>query len=267
MSDNITDISETVVFIISGICFFLLLAGFNIYFLFFYRRKRQEHEEEQKQLTLKYNQALLQSQVEIQEELLQHISREIHDNLGQIAALVKLNLSSFPDGLSEEATRKLKDTRELMKKLMTDIKALSLSLNTDYLSEEGLIRAIEGECNRLNNLNLFNVRFYAKGFITGLDSGKQIFLYRMFQELISNIFKHSEATEIIVRIEMDDQQLLLEVADNGKGFDVDVVMKRSLKQQSTGIRGLQKRAALIGGRLDIQSSEGEGTSAKIYLIL
>jgi two-component system NarL family sensor kinase len=267
METGSNELSESIVFIISGICFFLLLGGFNIYFLFFYRRKQYQNEQEKKQLELKYSQALLQAQVEIQEELLQHISREVHDNLGQVAALIKLNLAAFPADLSDDASRKLEETRHLMKKLMLDIKTLSLSLNTDYLSEEGLIKAIEGECKRLNQINLFTVDFTTNGLIYGLDSGKQIFLYRMFQELISNIFKYAEASLITVIVDIGENELLLQVADNGKGFHVEEVMRKSLKQQSTGLRGLQKRADLIGANLHIQSEPGKGTTIKICLPL
>ena len=262
-----SDQSESIVFILTGICFFLLLGGFNIYFLFFYRRKQFKNEQEKKQLELQYNQALLQAQIEIQEELLQHISREVHDNLGQVAALIKLNLAAFPADLSEEATKKLEETRHLMKKLMLDIKALSLSLNTDYLSEEGLVRAIEGECKRIDQLGLFKVDFNITGIVTGLEAGKQIFLYRMFQELVSNIFKYAEATGITVTIYADETVFILEVKDNGKGFDVDEVIRQSLKYQSTGLRGLQKRAELIGARLEIKSDAGKGTSIKIHVPL
>lgn len=267
MNNNASDLSETVVFIVCGICFFLLLAGFNIYFLFFYRRKRQEHEEEQKQLEIKYNQALLESQVEIQEELLQHISREIHDNLGQVAGLIKLNLLAFPPGLSAEAHKKLEETRELMRKLMGDIKALSLSLNTDYLSEEGLYNAIQGECDRLNRLGLIQADFFHSGIQPALDSGKQIFIYRMFQELVSNTLKYAQATDITVQAQSDQKQLVLEISDNGKGFNVEEVMRRSLSQKSTGLRGMQKRCKLIGADLELKSLPGQGTTVRILLNL
>lgn len=259
--------SEGITFILSGIAVLLLLVGFNIYFLFFYRKKQGQHAVEKQKMEEHYQHILLQSQLEIQEELLQHVSREIHDNLGQVAALVKLNLVSFPDGLSEEADKRLQHTRVLMQKLMLDIKTLSLSLNMDYLQEEGLVKALEGECNRIRLLQLLQVDFSSEGLFAGMNPGWQIIVYRMFQETVSNVFKYAQATALSVEVKTENDIFTLVIADNGIGFPVEETLQQAFKNGSTGIKGMQKRMNLIGGSLTIHSSAGNGTRVTMVIPL
>ncbi len=254
------------IFTLSGICFCLLITGFITYFIFFYRKKQIQNEQEQKRLQLKYNQALLESQIEIQQQLLQQVSGEIHDNLGQVAALIKLNLVTFPKDIPQEAASKLEQTRELMKKLITDLKALSISLNTDYLEDEGLFKILEVECERLNRSGSIKAIFAASGSQPLLDIGKEIFLYRMVQELIGNVLKHAEATELILSVDGNEKELSIEIRDNGKGFGLEEIGKNGNKT-STGLRSLKKRCFLIGAELNINTKQGNGTQVKIRLPL
>ena len=121
--------SEIIIFIVAGISFFLLLSIFIIYFIFLYRKRQKHFEQVQKTKEAQYRQALLQSKMEIREQTLQHISRELHDNLGQIASLIKINLNVLPKNLSGDVDRKIEETKELSRQLILDIKGMSQSLN------------------------------------------------------------------------------------------------------------------------------------------
>jgi len=257
---------QVAISVIGASLILILLSSFIIYFVFIYRQKQREHEQQQKQLETKYNQALLESQLEIQEQVLRHISRELHDNLGQLAALVKLNLTTLSTAGPDTETR-LQETRDLMKLLMSGLKELSVSLNIDYLGEEGLFKALEIETERLNRTGAIRAVFASTGAIPSLDEGKQIFLYRMCQELISNIVKHAEASEVQIHAGCTGTHLVIEVRDNGKGFDASPLIEKRRNGGSTGLRSLWKRARLIGAELIIDSSPGKGSSAKIHLSL
>jgi two-component system NarL family sensor kinase len=257
---------ENEVITFSGICLCLLFTVFIIYFIFFYRKKQVENEQEKKGLQLKYERGLLQSQIEIQEQLLQQVSTEIHDNLGQVAALIKINLATFPRNIPPDAMDKLEQTRELMKKLTTDLKALSVSLNTDYLEDEGLLKVLEREVEKLNRTGTIHAVFYPVGYLPEMEVGKEIFLYRMVQELIGNVLKHAQAKELVLSVDANEHELAIQVKDNGTGFDPAFLENNGYKT-STGLRSLKKRCKLIGAILSIESKPGNGTSVRIHLPL
>jgi len=258
--------SDIVFIMVMGFAFFFLLAGFLVYFVFMYREKQLIHIEEQKRLTAQYQQAVLESQMEIQEEVLQHVSSEIHDNLGQIASLLKIQLHTFPTPEDPVAQDKLNDSKDLLGKLIKDLKSLSVSLNTDYVAELGLLEALKKEAERINKTGTVNTQVYADD-MPQLDHGKEVFLYRMAQEILNNMLKHAEATEIHIRLSYADHVLTAVFEDNGKGFNVDQMFSEGIKNQKSGLRNLKKRCDLIRGKLEITSSLNKGSRFLINLPL
>ena len=130
----------------------LLLLIFSILLLLKYRRKRNSHRHEKQQLQNVFQQELLRSQLEIQEQTFKNISQEIHDNIGQVLTLAKLNINTMPDCPSKDLQEKINDTRELITKAIQDLRDLSKSLNTDFVTEMGLIKSIEYELNLVKKI-------------------------------------------------------------------------------------------------------------------
>lgn len=134
---------------------------------------------------------LLSSKVEIQEQTLQYISRELHDNIGQIASLVKLNLNTISLSDSEKAAKKIANTKELMSQLLIDLKLLSTNLNTDKIAKIGIIKAIQIEVEKMNKIGLFLVSLEVDNNLPIIDSEREIIIFRMVQEVLNNTMKHS----------------------------------------------------------------------------
>ena len=108
------------------------------------------HKQEKQQLQSQFQQTLLQSQLEIQEQTLQNISQEIHDNIGQVLSLAKLNIGTIDIYQPEKAQVKIHDSYELMGKAIQDLRNLARSMNSSYVMEMGLLRAIEYEVEMIN---------------------------------------------------------------------------------------------------------------------
>jgi signal transduction histidine kinase len=212
-------------------------------------------------MKLKFSQTLLQSQIEIQEQTLQHISRELHDNLGQVASLIKINLTTLKLNDPEKAVEKIEHTKDLTRQLIADIKSLSVSLGSDRIAQTGLARAIETEVERLNKTGEFVATYRLQGAMPDIDADKSLILYRMAQEVLNNMVKHSEAKHINIFIHVNENVFILAFRDDGIGFNSAEKMNAS----GAGLRNLQNRATLINAQLHIQSLPGNGTEITIEM--
>ncbi len=137
----------------------LLLPGcFISVFALFYQYRRNKHNQEKQQLTVEFKHALLQSQLGIQEQTMLTISQEIHDNIGQVLSLAKLNLGTIDVNKPESFTQKITDSRELVGKAIQDLRNLAKGLNTSFINEMGLLRSIEYELDMIKRSGGFITR-------------------------------------------------------------------------------------------------------------
>lgn len=254
--------TSVIVGIIAGTVILILLAGFIFTFLMLFQKKQQKFKDEKQKLQLNFTQILLQSQLEIKEQTLRHLAFELHDNLGQIASLIKINLNTLQLDDKEKSIQKIDDTKELVRQLITDLKSLSVSLNGDLIAKIGFIKGIENEVERLNKTGEFATQLKVDGAVQ-LDENTTIILYRMVQEVINNIVKHSEARHIQFVISVSENLFNLVISDDGVGFNLE----DKLTSGGSGLLNLQSRAKLIQAQFSIQSSPGVGTKICIELPL
>lgn len=225
-----------------------------------YRKRRKENEE----MRVRFSEQLLASKLEIQEHTLQHVSRELHDNLGQVASLIKINLNTVQLKNPEAAEIKLANTKELVKNLITDLKLLSVSLSTDKISKLGLLRALKLEEEKIRKTGLFEVHLTHPETLPIIDGEKEIIIYRMVQEILNNTIKHSQAKNIDINASINKNNFELTITDDGVGFDVEKLLADA-NDLGNGLINLQSRAKVINANFNIQSSPGQGTKSTISL--
>ncbi len=236
--------------------FLLLVFFFLLAFIVRYRKRIKENLL----IKSKYQQELLQTQIEIQEQTLTTISQEIHDNIGQVLSLAKLNLNTLQPGEHE----KLQDTKMLVSKAINDLRDLSRSMHGDKIADLGLQEAIANELKILQNTGQFITELKSTGQPYKILPQKEMVLFRIVQEAMNNAIKYSRAKTIGIIIEYQAKQLLLTISDNGVGFDTN---NTSPATTGLGLKSMQNRAQLIGAYLTIQSLPGEGTKINIELPL
>lgn len=244
---------------------FVILGAFIILFMLLYRYRHNKMIKERQLLEAMYKQTLLQTQLEIQEQTFQNISQEIHDNIGQVLTLAKLNLNTVGTDIPEPAGEKVLRSKELVSKAISDLRDLSKSLNTDMVKELGLYEIVQRELIMVSRSGQFQANFTADGDPQRFDKQKELIIFRIFQELLHNIIKHSNAKTINVQLVYTTGQFGLTVYDDGKGFDT-----ASLSTEQSfglGLRNMQNRATLIGATLQLHSVPGQGTTAYIELPL
>ena len=245
--------------IFGGTIAFLVLAGFIIFFSVMFLRRKNKHILEKKEMQSQYEQTLLQTQLEIQEQTLKNISQEIHDNIGQVLSLAKLNLNTIPQ---IESSDKIALTEELLGKAINDLRDLSKSLHPEKIVDIGLINAIRNELVVMQKASKLSAELITNDEELKLSNEKCIIVFRMMQEILHNILKHAKAKNVKVKMHVNDNNITIEIIDDGKGFDM-----ANLKSTETGIglKSIQQRCALINASFNIDSTPGAGTSIKLII--
>ena len=254
---------EVELFIVIGCVVTLLFIAFIVSFLLVNQKRHFNYLKEKQELKNVFQQTLLQSQIEIQEQTLQHISKELHDNFGHIASLIKINLFTLQLNDTEKALAKIEDTKDLTRQLIADIKSLSVSLGSDRIAQAGLAKAIETEVEHLNKTGEFTATYNLLGPMPDIDADKALILYRMAQEVLNNMVKHSKAKHINILLQVNENVFILAFSDDGIGFNAEEKATAS----GAGLRNLQSRALLINAHLHIESLPGNGTTITIGLPL
>lgn len=230
-----------------------------------YQSKRFRHQKELLELREAFNQTLLQSKLEIQESTLDHISKELHANFSHLVSLININLSAILPQSSPDMKESILETKSLAKQLLSELKALSASLNTDHIMQIGFIKAYDNELNRLRKIKSYTITFTKIGEEFRLLPEQEIILFRLCQEVLNNIIKYSKASSIRTTISYSQNLLNLEISDNGVGFDMETVLQESAEKESTGLINIKKRASLINASIAINSSFGKGTTVSITI--
>jgi signal transduction histidine kinase len=256
--------TEIIIAIIAASLLVIILAGFIIVFLFFYNKKKRLHFEELAEQQKSLKEEAFRSEMEIREQTLQYIAGEIHDNVGQLMLLAKLNLNkilmSAPDKVIEE-------TRDIVGEAINDLRDISKSLHTEQIISLNLCLAIEKELKRIKKTGLFETSFKVEGEIKEIDSSKRLILFRMIQEILQNILKHSKSSLVEIHLTYQKEFLYLNIQDNGKGFNVEETMKREGQKNGSGLLNLQNRANALQAELTIKSQTDEGTGIHIKMPL
>jgi len=255
------DSKEIIIYIaiVTGIIVFLAVA---ITLMIVARNKREWlHKEQLESLQLKTEKQILESEVAIQENVLQAISREIHDNLTLSLTLAKLYLNTFPWDEPDKARIKLNDSVDILTKTISDLSDISKSLNSDIIVSQGLIGALEEELGRIKRAGLFNIVFNIIGDVVYMDNKKDLLIYRIIQEAFNNIIKHSKTRHAWLTLDYRAPTIHITIGDCGTGF----IPTSTAKKSGAGLTNMRLRAGLIGGEVTINSQEGKGTLIELTI--
>lgn len=222
-----------------------------------YLKRDLKHLREKEIMEADFEKQLLQSQLETQEETLNQLSIEIHDNVGQL-----LNSTKLLIGITQRSLTKSHDTLlmadDTLAKAIQELRSLSKSLNREWLQQFDFIENLEVEINRINAAKNLQIHLFRPAALS-LKAGEQIILFRIVQELLQNSLKHAEAKNIEINIKEDGQNITIYIADDGAGFDEKTVSK------SVGILNIKHRTRLLGGTVVWNSSNSSGTDVTIQL--
>ena len=250
-------LSQEITIILVGSTFFLLVAVGIIVLFLIYQKKQLQFILEKQELSNHFQKELLTTRIEAQEETLNQLSRELHDNVGQLLSSSKLLIGVTRRALTSPA-EELQLAEETVAKAITELRAMSKSLNRDWLEKFDFIDNLKAEAKRINAANEFEMTINHPETIN-LSSEHQLILFRIVQEGFQNSLKHAKATQINIIAEQKDAQAIVRIEDNGKGFDV-----LDSSRQGVGMINIKNRAQMLGGSAKWQSSES-GTAMIIQI--
>jgi two-component system NarL family sensor kinase len=244
-------------------CVFLFfsLTFFLVIFFNHYRNKQRTNKIEKEELQVAFSNNLLQSQLEIQEQTFNDISQELHDNIGQVLSLAKVQISIMneSDDISRES---LNDVKQNISYAITDLRNIAKSLSSERIRNTNLHAAVITEVERINKSRIICIRFETVGDEAEMDDQKKLILFRIIQESLQNIIKHAGATEVCISFHYFPEELQIVVKDNGKGFDITDALQRN---GGLGLSNIRTRALVTGGSSDIVSILNTGTTLTLKI--
>jgi signal transduction histidine kinase len=248
----------------------ILLIGFIITIILLFQKRKEQQEKDLENLRISYENEILQTKLEIQEDVLKNVSMEIHDNIGQILLLANVNVSLLQTMvIPNEATALIKDTKLMLQKASEDISQFSRSMNSDRITEMGVIMAMIDDLGFMEKKGLFEVRFECIENYTGKNWPRetQLLVFRMFQEICSNIIKHAQAGTVELKVAKVAHGIEVIIIDNGVGFDFQPIENQQSFYNGVGLRSLQTRAQYFNGKISIKSLLNSGTTIVIFIPL
>ncbi len=248
MTDH--DITYTILF--TTMVILLLIAGVIIT-IFIAHRRTINQQVKMAAMQLNFEKELRTIQQEVQEQTMTHISRELHDHIGQVLTVVNLQLEKEKFRNPESAPA-LVVAGNTLREVIQQVRLLSHTLNTDFIQEKGISYTIGQEVKRLQQLGVVKIHWEPGSGELRLNNDQAIVAFRIFQEIINNALKHAEASNIYISLAGSDK-LKLVIKDDGKGFDLDAGMKAS---KGLGLRNIVKRAMLANLSCNIDAAPGKG---------
>jgi signal transduction histidine kinase len=241
---------EGKILIVTTIIIVVIILFLILLFTVFQRRKNKlllEREEIKKN----FEREIAETQIEIREETLRNISWELHDNIGQLLTLAKIQLQQSKGG-------DLKEVKETISKSLKEVRALSKLINPEFINNIPFTEALRLEVERFNRLNYINAKLIILGEKKTCNPKDGIIIFRVLQEFFSNTIKHSKATKLEVILDFKKAVLAITAIDNGVGFEV----KKS-KRKGIGLANIKARVELINAKTILKSTLQEGTVLKI----
>ena len=223
-----------------------------IFFIVFQKRKNKLLLDKIKQQQA-FEEEIAQAQTEIQEQTLKNIGWELHDNVGQLLSFASMQLSILKMQVADDIKEKFKDTTEALKNSLSEVRALSKTLNNEVVLNIGFEKSITNELNRLKKMKFTSAKLKTVGDKVDFTNRKhEIIIFRILQEFMSNSVKYSEAENLTIIIEYQAENLKITAKEDGKGFDINDIEKGS------GLINMKSRASLINAEFELSSKPNEG---------
>src|SRR5579885_1750948 len=204
--------------------------------------------------------------INAQEEERTRIARELHDETSQVLTSLLISLAVLEESIqSEEARRRIADTRTLAHQTLRAIRSLSIDLRPSALDDLGLLPALRWYVKEYQKKCSIEVDFISSGFKERLPAEMETALYRIVQEALTNTARHAHAKRVSIMLKENEKEIEGIISDDGIGFDIEALRKSPDSERGLGLAGMTERAVLLDGSLDIESRPGHGTTITVHI--
>jgi two-component system sensor histidine kinase DegS len=223
--------------------------------------KRTAAENISKERTIQENlRSYVQKVTEVQEAERKRIARELHDETAQALVVVERHLDDLSSGDSQLSAQ---DIRQEVQKILEGVRNFSQELRPSVLDDLGLVSALKWLASGLQRDYGIAAETVVSGDQRQLSQEAELMLFRITQEALTNVRKHSEATEVLVKLEFSEKSVRVVIQDNGKGFEMPSRTAEFTRIGKLGLAGMVERGQLLGGVLTVNSAPGKGTRLNI----
>ena len=252
--------SKTRFLVVTALMFIIVAGSLFLYLFLKQRQKLLQNKiitiEQQKKLEL------TQAIIDGEEQERTRLAKELHDGIGGLMSMLKLQFTNFKKSHTAiQENAEYNTALDLLNTASQDIRKISHALMPSALERLGLIDAVEQFCTSMQASADFEIDFQHYNINERLPQRFELLAYRIIQELLNNIIKYAEAKEVLVQLAKNENHLSITIEDDGKGFDVSSIKNKD----GIGLQSMQKRIELLGGKMDIDSAIGKGTSVNIEL--
>ena len=252
--------------IILGTSAMLLPVTVIIIFVVFYNRRQRLQREKLERLEEIHCQEMLEASVASQENVRRQIGGDLHDEIGTLLSATRMSLSQiskYEDNPIKRAVL-LKQTQVLLNDTLNNVRMLSKELMPSTLDEFGLIIALKDFTEKMTEYTGVMVCFSHGELVEIFDKKIELALYRTAQELVNNALKHAKASVISIQLQVKQGDLVLQVSDNGIGFDLAEVNQPN---RGIGIKNIESRISVIKGKIKFDVEKGRGSSFEVSVAL
>ena len=254
--------NEVTVTLIVSTALIVLLGVVIVFALLIQHKRRFLHQQQLAEIKSKYEKTILQTELQILEDTYKSISQNLHDNVGSNISTAMLLLYKDEKMNSTEIETNRKEALGILSIIVDDLKNIARSLNPDYLYQLGLSDAIRQRSDQLEKTKRYELDLYIKEAPEKLNRQKQVILFSIFQEALNNIQKHANAKKIIVRLNYEENMVLMQIKDDGKGFD-KIENGKKISDKGSGLMNMKHHSEMIGATFNIESEPNMGTEINI----
>ena len=201
--------------------------------------------------------------IEAEENERKRIAGDLHDGVGQMMSAAKMNLSAFEDRIQFATTEDKLGYEKLIALVdesCKEVRAVSHNMMPNALLKAGLASAVKEFIDKIDS-RVLKVNLYSEGLNERLDGNVETVLYRVIQECVNNVIKHSGANQLEISLVKDADGIAVTIEDNGKGFDTT----QKSKFEGIGLKNIKTRIEYLKGTVDFDSSPGQGTLVAIHV--
>lgn len=246
---------QIAVFVAIGTVGMLLLTAAIILFMVFYQKRMLQEQLHRQQLDINHQVRIMEAVLESQELERKRVAADLHDSVGGMLSAIRVGLITVGRQLPDPNT--LDQQKKMLDDTIGSVRSISRDLMPATLERFGLGHALRELCDQVHNTALLPVNFHEQGEIHDIPSNKQLMLFRIAQELITNAVKHARATIIQVNLRVSDEVVMV-VEDDGIGFDPDSIRSSAVPGRGLGLFNIENRVRLLNAKIvhEIVGSHG-----------
>jgi two-component system, NarL family, sensor kinase len=240
----------------------LLLAIAIILFMVFYQKKMIQEQFKRQQLELIYQQKMMESALESQEQERRRLAGELHDSIGAMLSTIRVGIITVARQLPSPES--LDQPKQMLDDTISSVRSISRELMPSTLEKFGFAAAVKELCERFHETSLLPIHCVEHGEVRSFEKSRELMLFRIVQELLNNAMKHAKASLIQVTLTADDS-LSVCVEDDGIGYDPDAIKNSAQSGRGLGLFNIENRARVLGATVFFDKERAIGS--KITLVV